>query len=136
MPWMFSDDADRTLAARIRDLTPAMGRAEAILHAAVSRNFERESAGDDPWAALAPSTIEGRVRAGYPPGPILQRTHALASSISGGHGKDFAEVGTGVEYGQYHQTGTRKMPARPFLIATERDLDLIGEAIADYIAGK
>lgn len=62
----------------------------------------------------------------YPGQPILTRTGRLRNSLtwSGGSpgpegmfwfGPNYAVAGTAVPYGVHHQTGTDKMPARPFV---------------------
>lgn len=43
------------------------------------------------------------------------------------------ELGTNIPYGAFHQEGTSKMPARPFLELDEKDWDDIYEMVADYL---
>lgn len=66
-----------------------------------------------PWAPLAPSTIR---RKGHD--KILYDTGRLRDSISIGEvTPSSATVGTDAPYAPYHQFGTKKMVARPFIPA-------------------
>lgn len=65
-----------------------------------------------PWPPLSPRYAK-RVK---PPIPTLLRSGKLRSSFSWmPMGNDFAEVRVDADYAAYHQTGTSRMPARPFL---------------------
>jgi phage gpG-like protein len=77
------------------------------------------------WAGLSPAYRVWKER-NYPGQPILTRTGRLRESMMwsgssvGPDGIFIAEpttvvVGTAVPYGVFHQTGTSKMPARPFI---------------------
>lgn len=101
------------LARKYQDLSDLMRRLAGVLAEAVEVQFEAE--GVPPWPALRPSTIRARRRRGHWPGKILQETGRLAASITARWTRSEAAVGTNVEYGAYHQLGTRRMPARPFL---------------------
>jgi hypothetical protein len=96
----------------------------------IQRVFDIE--GDPPWALLAPSTIEARARAGFPPEhPILERTGAFrrAFVVEGATGNIMEEINLGasrkiIRFGisdprfLWHQLGTRFMPARPIVPET------------------
>jgi phage gpG-like protein len=77
------------------------------------------------WARLSPGYALWKQKA-YPGQGILQRTGRLQESLRwsgttvGREGLFDASptavvVGTRVPYGAFHQSGTRRMPARPFL---------------------
>jgi phage gpG-like protein len=77
------------------------------------------------WAALSPRYRIWK-QAHYPGQPILVREGRLRESVAwDGHGlgpdgifqaqPTFVIAGTNVPYGRYHQAGTTRMPARPFL---------------------
>lgn len=110
------------LTGLLSDMTPVMRDVAGDLHAGVERAFDEQRSPVDntPWVSLKQSTIEARTRQGYWPGKILQRTGRLAQSAVEGHGADFAEVTFGERYGIYHQTGTKRMPARPFAGVSEQ----------------
>ena len=76
------------------------------------------------WAKLSPAYKVWK-SINYPGQPILVRTGALRNSMvwtGTGPGPggifqatpSFAIAGTSIPYGRYHQTGTDRMPARPF----------------------
>jgi phage gpG-like protein len=78
-----------------------------------------------PWAKLSPRYRIWKT-ANYPGLPILTREGRLRNSLAwngsnvGPEGifeahPMFAVAGTSVPYGKFHQWGTSKMPARPFL---------------------
>lgn len=77
------------------------------------------------WAPLSPKYRVWKQRH-YPGQPILVREGRLRESVRwGGTGlgaggifqaeRQFVVAGTAIPYGQFHQTGTSRMPARPFL---------------------
>lgn len=76
------------------------------------------------WAQLSPKYRVWKQQH-YPGQPILVREGDLRESVrwSGQIGaggifqaeRAFVVAGTAIPYGQYHQKGTSKMPARPFL---------------------
>lgn len=64
------------------------------------------------WQRLAPSTVRRRRRGSFKP---LIDTGRLRGSIGTSVGARSLSVGTNVQYGAFHQIGTSKIPARPFL---------------------
>jgi phage gpG-like protein len=91
------------------------------------------------WATLKPSTIKSK---GHD--RILVESGALMASLTsvGGPG-NIHEVmprgmlfGTEVEYAHFHQTGTKKMPARPPVGMSEETLDKLCDKIADATVEK
>jgi len=139
----------RELSDRVEDLTPVMKMIGELLVSSVQENFNREGRYSEPgswrggskrWKPLAPSTIKQRKRLGYWPGQILTRTGRLRSSINYRAGRDHVAVGTNVIYAAIHQFGGKagrghraNIPARPFLVVQDEDLEEIREIIADYI---
>lgn len=66
-----------------------------------------------PWKALQPSTIERKDRK-FPGQPILRRTGLMQDSAKiVPKGQGFAVQST--PYGKYHQFGTDRMAARPWM---------------------
>jgi phage virion morphogenesis protein len=120
------------LADRVSDLEPAMRRVAGHLADAVEEQFASE--GRPRWPPLAPSTIRQRARQGKWPGKILQVTGRLAASITTRSSAREAAVGTSVEYGVYHQLGTRRIPARPFLRLTTEHLREIIDELRRFLA--
>lgn len=77
--------------------------------------FENERAPTgEKWQTLDPAYKKSRYAKGYD-GKILHRTGLLIASLNIDYGDDFAAVGVSESYGIYHQLGTDKMFARPFL---------------------
>jgi phage gpG-like protein len=93
------------------------------------------------WAWLSPKYRIWKAEH-YPGQPILVREGTLRESLrwSGnglGYGgifeayPAFAKVGTAVPYAKYHDTGTKHMPARPFL--PEPDTKVFGPLLHDWL---
>lgn len=92
------------------------------------------------WAPLSPAYRVWK-RAHYPGQPILVREGTLRESLrwSGTVGDQgifnaqpqYAFVGTKVKYGVYHQHGTSRMPARPFL--PEPDAKVFGPLLNQWL---
>lgn len=74
---------------------------------------ERSPEGEK-WDSLKEPYKTQRHKKGYT-GNILQVSGNLLLSLNVDYGDSFAVVGVSEHYGKYHQTGTSKMPARPFL---------------------
>jgi len=121
------------LIAGASDLSPLMAAISGHFAAAAERAFDAESnpANGTPWQPLAPSTMKQRTRRGTWPGSILQVSGELAASGVAQHGRDFAELVFGAPHAVYHQFGTKKMAARPFLgVDALLESDIRSEAIA------
>ncbi|MFC0822068.1 phage virion morphogenesis protein [Pasteurella multocida] len=74
---------------------------------------ERSPTGEK-WADLNTTYKKQRYEKGYN-GNILQVRGDLVKSLNIDYGDSFAVIGVSEDYGQYHQEGTSKMEARPFL---------------------
>lgn len=114
------------------DAAPEILRTAGVpaIRAGFAANFQRQ-AERKPWAALAPSTVEERLRLGFGRGPILQRTGALRShvltapaKITGGSGGGVTltirpgNSVRGVPKYEPLARGTSRMPARPMVVLT------------------
>ncbi len=66
------------------------------------------------WAALSPNTLREK-RKKYAVPNILIRTGKLRDSIKYALRGDKITLKSVAKYGKYHQFGTKKMPARPFI---------------------
>lgn len=120
-------DYDKTLARAARDLR--------VLH---KQYWDADTdPGGEKWAALKPSTIQ---RKGHD--TILIDTEDLYQSVArktedsileqtSGANEWSLVFGTKVEYGTYHQTGTKKMPARKFIGINEKVVDALADRVAD-----
>lgn len=92
------------------------------------------------WPPLKPATIKRKGHA-----RILVETGRLGVSlVEDGHPDAVIEIidepgqggfsrGTGVEYAGFHQTGTKRMPARPPVGVTEAYCDGFAERAADHL---
>jgi phage gpG-like protein len=119
--------APSTIANRIAGSRGLKGRVTRLV-----RESQRANSGISGAAARTQAVSSVKV-------PILYDTGKLFDSLTrGGPGNVFAirqngiSVGTRVKYGKYHQTGTKKMPARKFLVppnaATKRKMIAIIQA--------
>lgn len=138
MPWDTGDAVrkDAAMLASLGDLSPAMSKVAGVARDAIDSNFHTESDGTNAWHGLAPSTVADRVRKGYGgEHPILQRTGELMSTIDITAGSDAVTIAPQAEYAVYHQEGTSKMPARPFIAFTDAEEEMILKAIAEHIEG-
>lgn len=95
-----------------RELTRKV--ANVLLQEAEAAFDNEKSPEGESWAKLNQDYKKRRYDKGYT-GNILQVTGDLVKSLNIDYGDNFAVIGAGEPYGQYHQLGTSKMPARPFL---------------------
>jgi hypothetical protein len=137
---------DRTLLRwqeRAADLSPAFEVLADDFLAIETHQFASEGGNSGHWAPLAPATIAARSARsefahlfGYhQPDPggirILDETGRLKDSLTKPDHADAVRdigpremfVGTAVEYAQYHQAGTSRMPQRKPVELTRADKD-------------
>jgi len=124
--------AFRTLDENLRDFRPVWPEIHMYFLRGAVEQFESLGArGGQRWQPLSERYAKWKEKK-YPGKPILVRTERLKRSLSLGGSepdqvKDFqplsATFGTRVPYARYHQRGTKRMPARPVLQPTQRDVD-------------
>jgi phage gpG-like protein len=131
----------KQLAQRVEDLRPVWPRVQELFYEFENQAFESEGASSavGKWAALSERYSKWKERH-YPGRPILQRTDALRSSlIRSGFGSTvmmeplWMQITSEVEYAQYHQRGTPKMPARKPVALRRDQVAAFGMAIHRYI---
>jgi phage gpG-like protein len=90
-----------------------------------------------PWEELSPVTVDAKGFA-----KVLVKTGRLYESVVTPNGTSdtiwetsadpaYLIFGTSVSYAKYHQTGTRRMPARPFMGMNRKTEQEIVNAVAD-----
>lgn len=123
-----------TLYQRLNgDLTPLMQAIGSLLEGSTRQRFaDKQSPDGRSWAALMPATVKAKTGRG---GGILVDRGDLMRSITFHAASDHVVIGTDRPYGKYHQTGTVRMTARPFLGVSTQDQADIRDLINDYIAG-
>jgi hypothetical protein len=87
-----------------------------------------------PWASLSPRYREQKQKR-YPGQPILRATGKMqdtAKIVPKGGGFDVKTT----KYGRYHQSGTAKMPARPWMGIPDRSLKHIVPIAWKHILSK
>lgn len=111
-------------------------------------NFAGERSGDGrSWAALRPGTVRSRILGGYPGAhPILVRTgHLRASLLNAGAADSYEQaqstgnewqlvVGTEDAKAIFHEQGTARMPARPFIALSDQAEQRVVSALDGLIA--
>lgn len=112
------------------DLRPALSRAGTYMERETRLNFAKEQSPDgDAWAGLAASTLRQKKTSA-----ILRETGTLVGSVAKQQvTAKSVTVGASTAYGIYHQTGTSKMPARPFIGIAERHKPEIKRIIVEHI---
>lgn len=99
-----------------------------------SENFPAEGKRlNEPWKALAESTIRQRARLGYGAHPILVRTGKLMKGFRKDVQKFMVRVYNPVEYFKYHQAGGGHLPQRRMIIATEKIKQEIVSIFAEFL---
>ncbi len=114
------DTLTSKLSKELDDLSQPLRDVAVYMKEEVMENFEREGR-PTKWTSLAASTIKQKRKAKGVSGQILEFHGKLKQSINIRSGKDEAAVFSGVFYGVYHQTGTRKMPQRAFMPYSQND---------------
>lgn len=120
-------------------------RARAAFNSAKAPDFvgdnatqEAKDAAGQGWVALAKATMKRR-RGDGSRAKILRDNGTLKQSITSVVGGGAVTVGTGIEYGLYHQMGAKReetgwvLPARPFLGINESDRKRCVAVVLDHI---
>ena len=103
---------DRMMA----DFPDAMARAQRNALVVIGNSVKNLATDAFKNPALRPSPWAPRKNNADPGRPLLYKSGDLKQNFrSVVTGPDTVVVGTKVEYARYHQHGTKKMPARPFL---------------------
>lgn len=127
----------KTLAGRIKrqSLRPALVKMKRIGERSIGENFRgaRRSTGEK-WAPR---------KRKYPHPPLIKTGRMMRSATregTEGHieevGQRHAWSGSSVFYSKFHQFGNSRLPARQFEELPDSAVDMMGEALADYITEK
>mgnify|MGYP000870163905 FL=1 len=144
-------DPFESLVAFVKAIVAPTKTEQDALSAAVRQgwgeNFAGERSGDGrSWAALKPSTVLDRLRSGYGARPILVRTgHLRASLLSPGATDSYEQaqasgnewqlvVGSEDAKAIFHEQGTARMPARPFIALSDQAEQRVVSALDGLIA--
>jgi phage virion morphogenesis protein len=110
----------KQLGFNTQNIKPALFKIGAMLEDASENAFDRQGPG---WKSLKPSTKKQRARKGHT-GKILQRSGALANSVTSQIKGNAVFIGSNLEYARAHQLGNRRnnLPKREYLILSEAEL--------------
>lgn len=132
-------DALRRMASSMRDRRIPNRQLAVQMSSWVARNFSAEGRLNVPWASLAASTAERKVkgvRRGYdhilvgigPGGGTLR-----ASFTQFSYDNDSASVGSDIPYAEFHEDGGPNLPRRPMLPSPEIALRDAVDVYDNYI---
>ena len=107
-----TSSALQKLIAKTKDFRSALDEAGLYMERETKLNFAREQSPEgDAWAGLAESTLRYKRTSS-----ILRETGSLVASIAKSAASSTeVRITAGTAYGIFHQEGTSKMPARPFI---------------------
>lgn len=125
------------------DVAPALGGVGELLRKGFATAFQTETGPDGSgWAARASSTIQAHPDFAGRRLLVLSGDLFFAAATSAGVG-NINQLGPqellvgvmagSVPYAAYHQHGTSKMPARPFIYATEETVEASANLLADWL---
>lgn len=110
----------------VKDKRKLLNNMAGVMEEMSRDSFRNESVRPKEWEELAASTLAAKKGRGG----LLIDSSDLVHSFETVLGSNQAEVGTNVFYAPFHQTGTKKMPARPFMPLDESN-QLTEEAQAE-----
>lgn len=121
------------IGRRLGDTAPVMAAIGALLEGSTRQRFADEETPDgSSWAALLPGSQKSKERN---KNAILKEFGDLMRSITYHASAAAVVIGTDRHYGQYHQSGTAKMPARPFLGLSAEDRGGIDDILTQFMRG-
>lgn len=113
----------RRAGNRCRDMTPAFREMGRVALRSARENFAR--GGRPRW----------KRRKKRQPWRLMHKTKALRDSLKVELLRTGIAVGSDLHYASYHQFGTRRMPARPFVVNHDEDLKAYARIVERYIVG-
>lgn len=127
------------VAKQCEDLRPLMKNIAGIFASSTEDNFSEEGR-PDKWVDLSEVTKNLRKEINKYPGPILQVTGQLATSVNTYYDNDSAVIGSNLAYAAIHQLGGDagrnrkvKIPARPYINLVEDDYNEIVHEIEQHL---
>lgn len=129
------DDTQR-IEEKAQRLSTALRDMAIYLKSQVQETFVRGQGRKTPWPDLSPRTKKYKIKKKGTAYPMLVFTGRLRNSINISVGEKEAKVYSGVKYGVFHQTGTRHMPARPFLEVTDSDVPVFVSILRRHLFGR
>lgn len=131
-----------TWGRQISDLSPAFEQIGADLRDDFMRNITGAGSFFGPWAPLAATTVRRRLAEGTGAEPLWRTGTLLRSLADVGHPDHIHIVtptslteGTRLYYAGFHQSGTRRMPARKIVGITWTRQQQIVRRIEEYVNG-
>jgi phage virion morphogenesis protein len=119
----------RTIERAPQKVLEQMGK-EAVTSAQNRIRNTKTSPDGQPWAPWSMATQRANRGKG---GSLLFRTGALLNSIQYRVSDKTLTVYSNSGYGKYHQFGTPKMPARPFLGWNQQDINKVRDILRNTI---
>lgn len=128
------------VALDIRSFREPLKRSiQGVVGPAIQHQFD--VGGDPPWAPLKDVTVAKKESLGYrrPNAPLIAtgKLRRVAGQLNVWNiTRDSAEAVNlkGAEYGEWHMSGTRFMPSRPFLSISEDAQDEIQQVFSVWVA--
>lgn len=121
-------------------------RVAALISDAIDRNFDYSGAwdgnisninlfsgGSKKWKELAQSTKNSYSRTKLGITPRLYRTGNLKRNIEVGVKNNSIYIASNAPYSRFHQFGTSSIPARPFIVLTQEDMEEIYQVILESL---
>lgn len=120
------------IVQRLAQTETLLAGALPVVAAAIERNFDEEGR-PVRWAPLAARYAAYKARRFGSGLRILERSGGLRRSITTRLEAGALVASSGVPYAAFHQFGTRRLPARPFLALTESDTEEVAQVVAESL---
>ena len=124
-------NVDRT-SKNIKNLKPILKKIRDDIKKQINKNFTTQSSDGRPWAQLSP-TYSYQKRRAVGKKPILQRTGKMKRTIRSHITGNQVIVYSPMKYAVHHVYGTRRMPARNFLLISRKVRDKYRNQIRNYL---
>lgn len=124
-------------AARLRDIRRPLESIGLRLVESTRRRIKTTKTDPDGnrWEPWALSTEEARQRRGTSGGGLLYETGSLYTSIRARVSGREVTVSSDEPYARYHQVGTWRLPARPFIGLSKQDIRIATTIMNSHIRG-
>lgn len=128
------------IGRRSRDLRPAWPSVGDFMARTAAEQFATGGARlGKPWAPLSPPYLRWKIKHGFDPRILIQTGEMRDSYVSRpmsveDYRRKEASFGSDDPKAEFHQYGTRNMPARPVLFRTPEVDATVANVLAHYIA--
>lgn len=123
----------KRLENRLGNMQPIYNDISVLMIEDIQTHFKKEKGETSSWAPLKPKTLERKLSKGISPRKLVGLNRKLEQSFIKSANKKAAITSNPVDYGIFHNLGTKHLPKREFMFLTKKSIKDILTVISDEI---